>query len=279
MKRDFYKYVKKLRRVSKDLDVYLDNLRDSGTSMTVNRVREFEKYTKNFPIKSSWYPISVISKKPYTGTIVAIQTSTHEYTSFNLNSHNSILYGAAAQSFADNPMYHMNLTEAEEFYNKYKKALPALFQWEERLQRRGRREGYVSTYFGRPRRVKGYFDNRNFAFANRTIVNTTVQGTASDMLKIVLCKLWTALFNNPNYREDCKWMVTIHDEVGYSVRASRANEIIKIIEETQRVKLPEWPVLIDIEASCGWSMGSVFAVHMVKDDSSAGYHYEPKLDD
>jgi hypothetical protein len=99
------------------------------------------------------------------------------------------------------------------------------------------------------------------------------------MLKIVLCKLWTALFNNPNYREDCKWMVTIHDEVGYSVRASRANEIIKIIEETQRVKLPEWPVLIDIEASCGWSMGSVFAVHMVKDDSSAGYHYEPKLDD
>lgn len=88
----------------------------------------------------------------------------------------SILYGAMAQSFAENPMYHMNLTEAEEFYNKYKKALPTLFVWEERLQRRGRREGYVSTYFGRPRRVKGYFDNGQISFANRTIVNTVVQG-------------------------------------------------------------------------------------------------------
>lgn len=189
----------------------------------------------------------------------------------------SILYGAAAQSFADNPMYHMNLSEAEEFYNKYKKALPTLFQWEERLQRRGRREGYVTTYFGRPRRVKGYFDNRNFAFANRTIVNTTVQGTASDMLKIVMCKLWDRLLNNPEYRDDVAWRATIHDEIQYCIRSTRASEIVPIIEETMRVKLPEWPVVIEVEASVGWSMGGVFAFQKVGHPDGT-WHYEPKCD-
>lgn len=189
----------------------------------------------------------------------------------------SILYGAAAQSFADNPMYHMNLSEAEEFYNKYKKALPTLFQWEERLQRRGRREGYVSTYFGRPRRVKGYFDNRNFAFANRTIVNTVVQGTASDMLKIVMCKLWDRLLNNPEYRDDVAWRATIHDEIQYCVRSTRANEIVSIIEDTQRIKLPEFPVVIEVEASVGWSMGGVFAFQKI-DHPDGTWHYEPKCD-
>ena len=189
----------------------------------------------------------------------------------------SILYGAAAQSFADNPMFNMNLTEAEEFYNTYKKALPTLFLWEERLQRRGRREGYVSTYFGRPRRVKGYFDNRNFAFANRTIVNTTVQGTASDLLKYVLCRLWGSVLNNPKYKDDCAWRCTIHDEIQYTIRSSRANEIASVLEDVMRVKLPEWPVVIDIEVSFGHSAGGLFAFFKVVHEDGT-WHYEPKLD-
>lgn len=191
---------------------------------------------------------------------------------------NMILYGAAAQSFADNPMFNMNLSEAEEFYNNYKKALPTLFQWEERLQRRGRRDGYVTTYFGRPRRVKGYFDNGSYAFANRTIVNTVVQGTASDMLKIVLCKLWKEVLNNPEYRDDCAWRITIHDEVQYCVRASRANEIVDKVINLMTIKLPEFPVTIETEGSLGWSAGGLFAFKKVEDSSKDGFHFEPKLD-
>ena len=185
-----------------------------------------------------------------------------------------ILYGAKADSFADDPMFNMTMAEAEEFYNDYVRALPTLFQWEDRLKRRGRRDGFVKTYFGRPRRVRGYFDNGNHAFANRTIVNTVVQGTASDMLKIVLCKLWSKLLNNPEYREDVAWRVTIHDEIGYCVRTSKAEEIVQIIEELMTVKLPEFPVTIAVEASIGWSMGGVFAVAYDKEKE----RYVPKLD-
>lgn len=252
------------------------NVRDGRSGLTEFSLREVEKSGK-FKIDSMWYPSKVMSKENVVEDIYAIQCPNHEYIANSMNSHNSILYGAMAQSFADNPMYHMNLTEAEEFYNKYKQALPTLFQWEERLQRRGRREGYVSTYFGRPRRIKSYLDSRQYAFANRTIVNTVVQGTASDLLKIVLCKLWSRLLNNPDYREDVAWRVTIHDEVGYCVRAARANEIVAIIEDTMRIKLPEWPVTIEVEASLGWNMGSLFAFHKV-DHNDDTWHYEPKLD-
>lgn len=185
----------------------------------------------------------------------------------------SILYGAMAQSFADDPSYNMTLAEAEEFYNNYKKALPTLFQWVDRVQRKGRRDGTVSTYFGRPRRVKGYFDNRQFAFANRTIVNTIVQGSASDILKIVLCKLWTKILGNPEYREDVAWKATIHDEIDYCVRSSRANEIGRMIEKTQLFELPEWNVPIDVEASFGWNMGSLFAFWFDEEEKT----YKPKL--
>ena len=185
----------------------------------------------------------------------------------------SILYGAEAQSFANDPSYNMSPSEAEEFYQKYKNALPTLFQWEERLQKRGRRDGFVSTYFGRPRRVKGYFEKRQFAFANRTIVNTVVQGTASDILKIVLCKLWVKLLHNPEYINDVAWRTTIHDEIDYNARCTRANEIGRIIETTQRFTLPEWQVPIDVELSMGWNMGSLFAVEYDEEIAS----YKPKL--
>lgn len=252
-----------------------------GDGIVVHNSAQELRIPANLSREPVWVNAFVSGGDVHKSTAITIwgeENYNKDYRKMAKGANFSILYGAAAQSFADNPMYHMNLSEAEEFYNKYKKALPTLFQWEERLQRRGRRDGYVSTYFGRPRRVKGYFDNRNFAFANRTIVNTTVQGTASDMLKIVLCKLWVNLLNNPEYRDDLAWRATIHDEIQYTVRTSRANEIVSKIEDAMRIKLPEWPVVIEVEASLGWSAGGLFAMKKVEDSSSLGFHYEPKLD-
>ena len=190
-----------------------------------------------------------------------------------------IIYGAQASSFND-PSYGIySLAEAEEFYNTYKSKLPTLFQWIDRKQRQGRKNGTVYTYFGRPRRVKGYFDNHNAAFANRTITNTQVQGCAGDMLKLVCCRLWKNLLNNDEYKDDVRFMLTIHDEIGYSVRVKRLEEILSLIEDNQTVVLKEWSIPIITEASCGWSPGGLFAFEKVDDPSRPlGFSYRPKLD-
>ena len=349
-----------------------------------------------------------------------------------------VVYGMGAPSLIDEKYGIHTLEQAQEFFEQYKNALPELFQWIDRVQRRARRNGTVYTYFGRPRRVKGYYDAGNAGFANRTAVNTQIQGchlyynlvltdkgykqigrlydefqevdsdmskydyrvwngfewcrffpvergmdvkyrlhfsngsvidcdsrhkvkvlttsgfyewvdvndlvegkdyvcfqkgitykcergidgsvredyiyhiitrvektteevqtytlcvlndlhqyvceemisknTAGDILKIVMCRLWDNLLNNPKYMNDVRFMITIHDEIGYSVKASRAHEIMDLIEKNQTIVLKEWPVPIITEASCGWSVGGLFAFERVKDDNPLGFKYCPKLD-
>ena len=190
----------------------------------------------------------------------------------------SILYGASSHSlYADSRYGFKSLQEAEDFYNKYKKALPTLFQWQDRLIYSARRKGMLQTFFGRPRRLRSYYENKQIGFANRSAGNTSVQGVAGDILKMVMIKLWRALFNNEEFKNDVAWRVAIHDEIGYTIRATKLMRILKIIKETQSVKLPEWPVEIITDPSVGWSMGRVYDFHMVEDDSELGYHFEPDL--
>lgn len=190
----------------------------------------------------------------------------------------SILYGASSHSlYADSRYGFKSLQEAEDFYNKYKKALPVLFQWQDRIIASAKRKGMIQTYFGRPRRLRSYYENRQIGFANRSAGNTSVQGVAGDILKMVMIKLWKALFNNDEYKNDVGWRVAIHDEIGYSIRATKLMEIMKLIKETQSVKLKDWPVEIMTDPSVGWSMGRVYDFHLVEDDTELGYHFEPDL--
>lgn len=190
----------------------------------------------------------------------------------------SILYGASSHSlYADSRYGFKSLQEAEDFYNKYKKALPVLFQWQDRIIASAKRKGMIQTYFGRPRRLRSYYENRQIGFANRSAGNTSVQGVAGDILKMVMIKLWKVLFNNDEYKNDVGWRVAIHDEIGYSIRATKLMEIMKLIKETQSVKLKDWPVEIMTDPSVGWSMGRVYDFHLVEDDTELGYHFEPDL--
>lgn len=214
-------------------------------------------------------------------TAVAIWGEEHynrDYRKMAKYANFSILYGASSHSlYADSRYGFKSLQEAEDFYDKYKKALPTLFQWQDRLIYSARRKGMLQTFFGRPRRLRSYYENKQIGFANRSAGNTSVQGVAGDILKMVMIKLWRALFNNEEFKNDVAWRVAIHDEIGYTIRATKLMRILKIIKETQSVKLPEWPVEIITDPSVGWSMGRVYDFHMVEDDSELGYHFEPDL--
>lgn len=214
-------------------------------------------------------------------TAVAIWGEEHynrDYRKMAKYANFSILYGASSHSlYADSRYGFKSLQEAEDFYNKYKKALPTLFQWQDRLIYSARRKGMLQTFFGRPRRLRSYYENKQIGFANRSAGNTSVQGVAGDILKMVMIKLWKALFNNEEFKNDVAWRVAIHDEIGYTIRATKLMRILKIIKETQSVKLSEWPVEIITDPSVGWSMGRVYDFHMVEDDSELGYHFEPDL--
>lgn len=258
--------------------------RDVRGSNKNTKIIKYDEPVKSvcFAVPSSLLFVRRNGKTSVCGnTAVAIWGEEHynrDYRKMAKYANFSILYGASSHSlYADSRYGFKSLQEAEDFYNKYKKALPTLFQWQDRLIYSARRKGMLQTFFGRPRRLRSYYENKQIGFANRSAGNTSVQGVAGDILKMVMIKLWRALFNNEEFKNDVAWRVAIHDEIGYTIRATKLMRILKIIKETQSVKLPEWPVEIITDPSVGWSMGRVYDFHMVDDDSELGYHFEPDL--
>ena len=235
----------------------------------------------NLSREPNWVDAFVHGDDIHKRTAVAIWGEEHynrDYRKMAKYANFSILYGASSHSlYADSRYGFKSLQEAEDFYNKYKKALPTLFQWQDRIIASAKRKGMLQTFFGRPRRLRSYYENRQIGFANRSAGNTSVQGVAGDILKMVMIKLWKVVFNNEEFKNDVSWRVAIHDEIGYTIRATKLMRALKVIKETQSVKIPEWPVEIITDPSVGWSMGRVYDFHMVEDDSELGYHFEPDL--
>lgn len=169
-----------------------------------------------------------------------------------------ILYGSSAYGF-HNQFPDMSLEECEDFIDKFKMALPSIGSSQNNAVRYGKKNGYVKTYFGRPRRVKYYFnspDRSMQGFAKRTCMNTQIQGCAGDALKLMVVRLWKELFI-PYRDKGVRWIGTIHDEINYLVPKSLLDEVIPIIMECQTIKLPDWPVPLLPDLSIGKSFGEL----------------------
>ena len=167
-----------------------------------------------------------------------------------------ILYGASAYGF-HNQFPDMTLEECEEFIEKFKAALPSIEAGQKASVRYAKKNGFVKTYFGRPRRVKYYLnhpDRSMRSFGERTVKNTAVQGAAGDCLKLMIIRLWKELFSK--YPE-IKWVGSIHDEITYIIPKAILIDALKIIKKCQTIKLPDWPVQLDCDISIGKSFGEL----------------------
>jgi len=169
-----------------------------------------------------------------------------------------ILYGSTAYGF-HNQFPDMSLEECEEFIDTFKKALPSIEIGQRNAVRFAKKNGYVKTYFGRPRRVKYYLnstDRQKVGFGTRTVKNTAVQGAAGDLLKLMLVRLWKELFI-PYRDKGVKWVCTIHDEINYLVPKNLLKEVVPIIMKCQTIKLPDWEVPMLPDLSIGKSFGEL----------------------
>lgn len=171
-----------------------------------------------------------------------------------------ILYGMTARNFKER--FDMTDEEAQKFVDDFKGGLPILFNWVAGMEKRGERDGFITTMFGRPRRVKAYFDTGDWSWVNfgrRTCVNAAVQGTGADILKIVMIKLFNTFYDNKYYNGNIpftkliRFKNTIHDEINYQIIKSEKTfrSIVKEVMKIMRVKLPNWPFPMEVGLSIG----------------------------
>jgi DNA polymerase-1 len=170
----------------------------------------------------------------------------------------AMLYGGTEYTIADR--IGCPIEEAREYVQMYKAAHPILFRWFETTVRMAYRLGYVSTYYGRPRRLRHYLtspDRGLRAFGERSAQNSPIQGTAADLLKIALIRIYNGERNAID-NSDLILYPLVHDEINFLCRVDKVLEIIPRVMKVMTIQEKDWVIPMEVEASFGHTWGTIF---------------------
>ncbi len=148
---------------------------------------------------------------------------------------NAILYGA--DSFKISEMADCSLVEAEQLIEAYFAKYPVLKTWIESVKARCRRDGYVTTLFGRMRPLPDInSDIRKLkARAEREVVNTKIQGTAVDIVKMMM------LYLRRMFVPEVRLVLQVHDEILWEVPNELLQSCITIAKHELVQAFPDYP--------------------------------------
>jgi DNA polymerase-1 len=115
-----------------------------------------------------------------------------------------------------------------------------------------RRDGAVKTYFGRIRPIPD-IQSRNpnmRGFAERTAVNTPLQGTAADLIKLAMLRIDAAISER---KLNSRMTLQVHDELLFDVVPEEANELQKLVkEEMENVAEFSIPIVAEVGIGQNW---------------------------
>ena len=147
-----------------------------------------------------------------------------------------------------------SLPECEAIIANLKAGYPNLARWQEQAKQAATRRQYTQTFLGRRRYLPGIRsqDWGRRSFAERCALNTPIQGTAADILKLALGRLIAGLPGRPWLRP----LLQIHDELVFEVPRERLQEAVTYIQTCMDAQpFPEMDVPIVAEAAYGPDFG------------------------
>ncbi len=143
--------------------------------------------------------------------------------------------------------------EAGEFIENYLARYQGVKEYMERMKSLAREQGFVSTLLGR-RRYLPDINNRNFnlrSFAERTAINTPIQGTAADIMKLAMLRVDKALQNSGLAS---RVLLQVHDELVLEVKeAEREATAALVQQEMQNAFTLDVPLLAEVSYGKNWA--------------------------
>jgi DNA polymerase I len=158
-----------------------------------------------------------------------------------------IIYGQGAFGLADN--LGISRTEAKEIIDNYKKEFPGIQKYMDDTINFARETGYVETLMGRKRWLRD-INSANFTvrgFAERNAINSPIQGTAADMIKLAMQKVHAAIKKE---KMQSKMLLQVHDELVFDALISEAKELKPLILENMQSAML-LPNNVPVIAECG----------------------------
>ena len=137
-----------------------------------------------------------------------------------------------------------------------KAGYPALTTWQEQTKQDSARKMYTETWLGRRRYLPNIrSDNWGMkSFAERCALNTPIQGTAADILKLAIVRILEGLPSRPWLKP----ILQIHDELTFIIPKEKLYEAINFIRKCmEQQPFPEFDLPLVAEASAGETFGNL----------------------
>jgi DNA polymerase-1 len=158
-----------------------------------------------------------------------------------------IIYGQGAFGLADN--LGISRAEAKEIIDNYKKEFAGITKYMDDTINFAKENGYVETLMGRKRWLRD-INSSNFTvrgFAERNAINSPIQGTAADMIKMAMIRIHAAM-KKENLRS--RMLLQVHDELVFDALKEELDVLKPLILENMKAALP-LPNEVPVEAELG----------------------------
>ena len=161
-----------------------------------------------------------------------------------------IMYGKGAYSLAKD--IGVTVKEADAFLKNYLAAFPKVSGYMDKTIADAKAVGYVSTLFGR-RRALPELSSSNFnvrSSGERMARNTPIQGTAADVIKLAMVRVWRRLRDE---KMESRLILTVHDELIVEAPQAEADKAAQILrEEMEGCVQYAVPLSTDVHAGKNW---------------------------
>jgi DNA polymerase-1 len=161
-----------------------------------------------------------------------------------------IVYGISDYGLSQN----LNITrkQAAEFIENYFSKFPGVKRFMTEIVEQARKNGYVTTLLNR-RRYLPDINSRNFnlrSFAERTAMNTPIQGTAADIIKKAMVDIHREIIERGL---TTRMLLQVHDELIFEVPPEELAEVIELVRKRMEEAIElSVPLKVDIHAGNNW---------------------------
>ena len=162
-----------------------------------------------------------------------------------------IIYGISDYGLAR--QLGISRAAASSYMKNYFERYPYIHKYMESMIEEARHTGGAVTMFGRFRKLPD-INNKNFnrrSFAERTAMNTPIQGTAADIMKIAMCKVYKKI-KEKNYKS--RLILQVHDELIVEAVNSEVEELKQLLKRTmEEVVALQVPLIADVHVGINWA--------------------------
>jgi len=160
----------------------------------------------------------------------------------------AVIYGVSAYGLSQQT--ELDVAQSKEFIDTYMARYPGIKKYVEATIEAARKDGYVKTLFNRVRYLPE-INAKNYQirqFAERTAINTPIQGTAADMIKVAMIDIHKKMKTMKS-----KMILQVHDELVFDAHKDEIPELEMIVRQgmEKAVKL-KVPVIADIGLGDNW---------------------------